>query len=178
MRYVWKRLGLLAVLGGVLVLANGCAYLNDRGSDAMDIMDMGFTFSSKPQVGAYVGFQSFLGVGYANVHGKMFGMAGHKSGLLDMDFKAGGMVLQGEEEWAYDGDGLKRHGVGLGLIDGDRPERTMEYFNCPKFVHLGFFGVNLTCHLGELADFLIGWTTLDIGNDDKHHRAQAALSEP
>jgi hypothetical protein len=37
---------------------------------------------------------------------------------------------------------------------------------CPKVLHLGWVGVALNCHLPELADFFLGWTTLDIMGDD------------
>ena len=53
----------------------------------------------------------------------------------------------------------------VGLIDGPGPPRG-EIMNCPKLIHLGWVGIALNCKFGELADLLLGWTTLDIMGDD------------
>jgi len=168
------RLGL--VLGVFLPLASltsGCAYLHNRGNDAKDIFDVGLTFSKQPQFGLYCGFQSLLGVGYAGVDGHECGIGQREMGWLPMRYNAGGLVLAGYEQYAFDGkydprnpDSPTTRGVGLGMFHYATPRSVVEMLQCAKFVHLGWIGVNLNCKIGELLDFVIGWSTLDIGGDD------------
>jgi len=81
----WQRAVLLCGLGVALMMASGgCAYLKDRGNDAMDMFDIGITFSKQPRFGVYAGFQSLLGAGYAHVDGKMLGLGQRNVGWLDM----------------------------------------------------------------------------------------------
>jgi len=158
----------------VALMSSGCAYISDRGNDALDIFDMGLTVTSEPRFAVYCGFQSLLALGYSDVDGKMIGIGDRGVGVLDFRHNAAGMVLEGYEQLgvgsAYDPareDSPVKRGIGLGLIYGDYPDSFIDALNCPKLVHVGFIGVNVNCKLGEIADFVLGWSTLDIANDDK-----------
>ena len=169
---------LLLILGGVSMTCGGCAYLKDRGNDALDMMDLGVSFSKEPRIAAYAGFQSLLAVGYSKVDGKFIGLGNRNAGWLDMRYHAAGCLLEGYEQWGYgdydpaDPDSPTRRGIGVGLIYGGYPHTFVGLFNCPKFLHVGFIGVVVNCRLGEVLDFVVGWTTLDIGKDDVYLRAK------
>ena len=165
---------LLAVLMLASTAFSGCAYMKKRSNDALDILDIGVTFTKEPRFAVYGGLQSLVGVGYSNVDGKMAGVGDRHAGWLDMRYHSAGSVLEGREQWAFDGDydptdedSPTTRGVGLGLIYGGYPDTFVGALNCPKFVHLGFIGININCKIGQVLDFILGWTTLDIGRDDE-----------
>ena len=171
---VRRGIVLLAVLMFASTAFTGCAYMKNRGDDALDIFDIGVTFTKEPRFAVYGGFQSLVGVGYSNIDGKMIGVGDRHAGWLDMRYHAAGSVLEGYEQYAFDAeydpadeDSPTKRGVGLGLIYGGYPDTFIGALNCPKFVHLGFIGVNLNCKIGQVLDFILGWTTLDIGQDDE-----------
>lgn len=166
---MWVTVAVLALMG------SGCAYLSDRGNDALDIFDVGLTVTSEPRLAAYCGFQSLIAIGYSDVDGKMIGIGDRRVGVIDFRHNAAGIVLEGYEQLGVgsnfdlsDEDSPVKRGIGLGLIYGGYPDSFMGALNCPKFVHIGFIGCNMNCKLGELVDFLLGWTTLDIANDDRN----------
>jgi len=169
------------VLGIVVALlaATGCAsYWRDRGNDAADFIDVGITYSKTPQIGLYAGFQSILTIGYADVDGGMLGLGQGQFGDLPMRNRNMGLAIVGVEQYAFDGhyDALnpaspEERGAGLGMLAYPAPNSAMEFLQCPKFVHLGWIGLNVNCKIGELLDFVLGWTTLDIGGDDGAKRA-------
>lgn len=168
-----KATRFLAIATFVLTTFPGCAYLKDRGNDALDILDVGLTFSTKPHVAVYAGFQSVLGAGYADVEGKMLGIGNRKVGWLDMRYSAAGSLVEAREEWAYgdyedDPELIQKQGVGLGLFYHGLPRTVPKALNCAKFVHVLFVGVNVNCKIGEVLDFILGWIPHDIGGDDVH----------
>jgi len=169
-------LGLVVILLG----ATGCAssYWKDRGADASDFLDIGITYSREPQVAVYAGFQSLLSVGYASVDGGMLGLGQGQFGDIAMRNRAAGLVVAGAEQYAFgahydpaDPAYPEWRGAGFCLLSHKTPATTMEFLQCPKFVHLGWIGLNVNCKIGELLDFVLGWTTLDIGGDDGAKRA-------
>jgi len=91
--------------------------------------------------------------------------------------------LEGYEQWGYDNydasgpNSPRRRGVGLGLGYDAMPRTVPEALNCPKFLHVLFMGANLNCKIGEILDFLLGWTTLDIGKDDEYLGAGPAAKK-
>jgi len=161
--------------GSILVVAaalssTGCAYLQNRGQDFTDIFDVGVTVSAKPQFTLYAGFLNILSVGYSDFDGTLLGMAGRSYGVVDARQNAGGLVLWGYEQFGYedfeadDPDSPPAWGVAV-AGRGERPPK-MQIINCPKMLHLGWIGLALNCKFGQLADFLVGWTTIDIMGDD------------
>jgi len=170
-------------LAALCAFCGGCAYMQNRGNDALDILDVGITVSTEPHVAAYAGFQSLLALGYSEMDGKLIGIGQRQVGILDMRYNAGGMLLEGHEQFAYgknfdpaDPESPPRRGAGLGLIYHESPRNAMEALQCAKFVHLLFIGADLNCKIGEVVDFVLGWTTLDIGRDDVYPKTTPGAS--
>ncbi len=158
---------LLTALGSL-----GCAYMARRGNDALDIVDVGVTASSEPGFALYAGLLNVLSLGYSDVDGTLVGIGGRHAGTVRMRQNARGLLLWGYEQLGYEefdpadpeSPPSWRVGVvGLALGPAPPPGQTV---NCPKLLHLGWVGLTLNCRFGELADFLLGWTTLDIMGDD------------
>lgn len=174
---------LICVLAVASSLCSGCAYMKNRGNDALDIFDIGVTVSKEPHLAVYGGFQSLLALGYSDVEGKLIGIGQRQVGVLDMRYNAAGMLVEGYEQFAYgdkftelDEDSPEKRGAGLGLLYYGKPDNAMEAMQCPKFVHLFFVGLNVNCKIGQLGDFILGWTTLDIGHDDVHGTTSPATN--
>ncbi len=158
----------------------GCttAYWQSRGNDFADFIDIGVTYTKEPHVAVYAGFQSILSIGYADVDGGLLGLGFGQFGNLAMRNRAAGFAIEGVEQYAIgdtydpaDPSSPEKRGAGLGMLYYPTPKTTMEFLQCPKFVHLGWVGLNINCKIGELLDFVVGWTTLDIGGDDGDKRA-------
>lgn len=172
---VARRLGLAVLVGlvaAVSFLSSGCAYLKNRGNDAVDIFDVGVTVSEKPQFSLYAGFFNVLPVGYSHMDGTLYGLAHRQVGAIPARHRTIGLLHWGQEQLGYqdfeaaDPKSPPPYGVGwIGLIKGP-PVPKRQIANCPKLLHLGWVGITLNCHFGELADFILGWTTLDIMGDD------------
>ena len=159
----------VVVLVGLLA-CTGCTYVQNRGQDFTDIFDVGVTVSAKPQFSLYAGFLNILSLGYSDLDGTLLGMAGRHYGAVDARQNAAGLLLWGREQFGYedfdadDPDSPTPWGVAI-AGRGARPPLA-QVVNCPKMLHLGWVGLTVNCKLGQLADFLIGWTTLDIMGDD------------
>jgi hypothetical protein len=158
--------------------------MQKRGNDALDIFDVGVTVSGKPGFSLYAGFLNIAALGYSHVDGTFLGIAGRDTGVMPVRNRAAGLFLWGREHFEYKDfdpaveDMSKRYCVGLiGLIQGPGP-RGRDVVNCPKLLHLGWVGITLNCHFAELADFLLGWTTLDFRGDDVPVEAASAAPAP
>lgn len=175
----------LAALVAVLLACTGCAYLRDRYNDATDMVDVGVTVSNRPSFACYLGFLNVLSLGYVDFDGTLLGLGNSEFGTLPARNHARGLLLWGEERLGYGAQfkpedpetpPLWRVGV-LGLIQGPVPSKE-HTVNCPKILHLGWVGFMLNCKFGQWADFALGWTTLDIMNDDTGTRGAPAPAEP
>ncbi len=158
----------------VLVLSSGgCAsYWASRGNDALDIFDVGVTVSRDPQFSLYAGFLNVAALGYSRMDGTLLGIGGRHAGAVATRQNAAGLLVWGEERLGYedfdreDPESPESWRVGpVGLATGPAPPNG-QTVNCPKLLHLGWVGLTLNCRFGELADFLLGWATLDIMGDD------------
>ena len=172
----------VALLLTAMIACSGCTYAKNRGNDALDILDVGVTTSKEPGFSLYAGFLNILSLGYSNVDGTLRGIGGGDTGAIPMRHNAAGALLWGREQMGYDGafdpedpESPQPHGVApIGLLLGPLPSGR-HAVDCPKLLHLGWVGLTLNCHFAELADFLLGWTTLDILGDD--YAAEAGASE-
>lgn len=176
-----KRLLAAMILGIVLTSAQSCSYMRNRGADAKDMIDIGFTFSKSPQFAAYYDFVPIIPIGYGKVEGRFTGLGGGEfAGWAPHYEKSYGAILWGQEELNFgtpkdklaamtDSDRQKamdfqRTGV-IGAVQGPFPGPHY-LISCPHYVHLGWFGVVATPRYLQMLDFLVGWTTLDICGDD------------
>ncbi len=192
-----RYLRLAAVLGVVLAIvgSSGCAYLQKRWNDAWDFSEGGITVTEEPQFGLYMGFFNLVEVGYARVDGTLHGWGHRQWGAMPFRGHATGYLVTADEQFGYASDfnpadpnspAPWRAGL-VGLWEGP-PPTSHETANCPKLFHFGRVGLHLNCHFLELLDFWLGWTTLDIMNDDALDRpktyergqpaAPAAASRP
>ena len=177
-----RRRGLAAALLAALACTTGCAYFESRGRDALDMFDIGFTFSKKLQFGIYANCPFIAPGGYSNVDATYVGLGGGKFGVMEQHQKALGLVLWGREaiEWGEQGTDASAsagaHGVGpLGLATD--AEGNPDYKpQCAHYFHLGFVGVTGNLNYKEWGDFFLGWLGLDICHDD--YRARHRSYDP
>ena len=79
----------LTMVLATLVLSSGCAYMKDRGHDALNIFDFGITVTplKQPHFGIYAGFNSLLAAGYMDMpEGYLLGLGHTNFGALDMRY--------------------------------------------------------------------------------------------
>ena len=176
-----KQLIRFLILTALGLSLQGCAYLQDRGNDAKDIIDIGLTVSGKPQFAFYYDFVPIIPIGYGNVEGQFTGLGGGQfAGGAPHTQKSTGLILWGEEQVNFGtspealaamddaerNKALDIHRTGLiGMAQGPFPD-TDYLISCPHYVHLGWIGVVGSPRYLQMLDFVLGWTTLDIGSDD------------
>jgi hypothetical protein len=164
--------GRALVLAGVLtalVLSSGCAYMKDRGHDALNIFDIGITVTKEPHFGLYAGFNTILALGYVNLpDGYLLGLGHTHFGALDMRYHGAGMFLEGYECQGYDDfdkndpNSPQRRGMGVGLLYAHTPRTIPEALQCNKVLHVGWIGLDVNCKIGGLLNFIVGWTTFSL----------------
>jgi hypothetical protein len=169
----------------LLSVLSGCAYLKNRGNDAMDMFDLGITVSKKPGFALYMDKPPVMPIGFANVDGKLIGLGRSSFGVHDFREKAVGYVVGGSIQRGVDNydpqdpNALKEYGAGLiGYMQGTtafqndpaagETGRPLTRPTCPMTIHLGWIGFEWGCKFWDMLDFMLGWTTLDIGHDDIH----------
>jgi hypothetical protein len=178
-------------------LFSGCAYLKNRGNDALDMFDLGITVSKKPGFALYMDKPPIMPMGFANVEGKLIGLGRSRFGVHDFREKGvgyfvGGSLQRGLDNYdVQDANAPARYDTGLlGYLKGttafqtdlskDEEGRPKTRATCPLTVHLGWVGFEWGCKFWDMLDFMLGWTTLDIGHDDEFTRSgkkEAAKSE-
>jgi hypothetical protein len=162
---------------------SGCAYLKNRGNDTLDMFDLGITVSKKPGFALYMDKPPVMPMGYANVDGKLIGLGRSRFGVHDFREKAvgyliGGSIQRGLDNYdPQDPNALKEYGAGLiGYLNGTtafqndpaigETGRPKTRPTCPLTIHLGWVGFEWGCKFWDMLDFVLGWTTFDIGHDD------------
>jgi hypothetical protein len=170
----------------IALLGNGCAYMRARGNDALDIFDIGVTVSphAQPDFAAYAGFINEFNLGYAKVDGTFYGLHNRQFGALDYENHSWGALVWGTSKHgagAFNPNDphqarrdqrelTERPEFGVGIVRNiyaDKPLPFPQYFQCDKMLHLGWVGLVLNCRIGDVVDFILGWTTLDIMQDDQ-----------
>ena len=180
-----KPTHVLAVLLAATVLS-GCAspYMVDRGRDAADI----FTAT----VGVGGGARARVGPVHAGVVPFNVGSYGLRGGTWDNDFSG---ITYAEQDYlllplselgfastAFNPDSNVATERGKGFCAGSRIPFVTTDVSSPRDAHTKrhpysyytqmevtaglIFTVNLGFNPGELLDFMLGWTTLDIFDDD------------
>lgn len=165
-----------AALPGVLFLSlvalQGCNYCRYRIDDALEMFDIGFTFTATPQFSAYMNCPVILPVGYGKVEGDFVGVGGGKAGLMKHQQESAGLLFWGRERVTWnnfdtkEADTLSVQDVGvMGLALGE--ERTEPYKPaCMHYLHIGWIGVVGNIRWLEIPDFLLGIVCLDPLQDD------------
>lgn len=186
----------ISILCVTMYWLQGCVYLKNRAGDAMDIIDIGFTFSKKPQFAFFYDFVPIVPIGYGNVEGYYVGLGGGEFGFFTPHRERSyGLILYGAEEVGF-GDSVsesslkamseeerrnilnfQRTGL-IGIAVGPFPGP--KYFiSCPHYIHLGWIGVVGTPRYLQMLDFILGWTTLDFYfNDDVKKKSNEQINQP
>ena len=175
-----RKAGIVLALAAIVWTSQGCAvarYFQYRAEDFVEMVDIGFTFTSKPCIGLYWNSLDLLVAGYSNVDGYFVGWGGNQIGLTRHYNKCYGLIVSSETVgWGdFDKDDPKtlyeRYGGLLGLASlmgtGDR-RPTPDYTPaCVHFIpHIGFVGLVWNARWTQVLDFVLGFTTLDLGGDD------------
>lgn len=135
-------------------------------------------------------------LGYGHVDGHFFGMGeGRVAAWAPHYEESYGLAVWGNEWLSYfhtedeikampkaEGNkaanamqvGIVGMALGLPALQGqplappfDAPPPTLKYIgSCPHYIHLGWVGLVGTPRYFQMIDFLVGWTTLDICQDD------------
>jgi hypothetical protein len=161
-------------LGAVLCGTHGCAYVQNRARDARQMLDIGITWSKKPQFGLYGNCPLVTPVGYSNVDGYYAGLGGGKLGVMKHTQKNTGLLVWGRERNSWD-DSSKHdptteedHGAGvLGIADGLSKGEQAYKPACIHYLHLGWVGVTGNARYYEMFDFAAGLVGFDPSGDDR-----------
>lgn len=163
------RVGVAAMAAAL----TGCGtYLERRGNDAVQMLEVGITRTEEPSISVFLCGVSLVGIGAANLEGTFSGMGGNQIGTIPFYYRSVGYLL-----WTYEE-------LGWGNYDKAKQETLYSYYGaiggwfhhlprrpgyspaCNHFIHFGHYGVVLNVRYLEILDFLLGWTTLDLCGDD------------
>jgi len=176
-----RLVALLCVLAGAAG-QSGCAitYLRNRGQDALDMFDIGVTFTAKPQFGLYANCPFTVPIGGAKVDGYYAGIGGGRVGIVEHHQDAVGLIVTGHEKVTWgspDSEGGESGGdykVGLLGFNTDAEGKPVYRPQCTHYLHLGFIGLTANINYKDIPDFFLGWFGLDIvGDDNRAAKAEA-----
>jgi hypothetical protein len=194
-----KRGAVAAAGVTILILAvgalQGCTYgkesmtdyLKGRYKDAAEILEVGITLSWKPGFALYADGVSVLPGGWGYVDGYFVGLGGGQIGITRFYQRSVGLLVWGQEKVGWgdfnvdDETTLNTQGVGvLGILVGPHgipsqvgimgPAPGPDYFPaCVHYIHLGFVGAVANLRYLQALDFLAGFFSIDMF-DDNHHQ--------
>jgi hypothetical protein len=164
-------LGLAVVIASVAV--QGCAYMKDRGRDALQMADIGVMTSKKPYGAFYVCGFGIVALGAGKCDGYFYGWGGDTFGVRRHYYRTLGLGPWSYSEvgWGNTFDPAKPETLEqwyAGIIGWiAEPDRRPAYgISCVHYLHLGYIGLVGNVRYAEMADFLLGWTTYDLCGDD------------
>ncbi|MFW6164404.1 MAG: hypothetical protein ACODAJ_16665 [Planctomycetota bacterium] len=200
-----RGLGLWASGLLLAVACSSCTspYLRDRGNDAKDMFEIGLTFSGKPGFALHQDYFNYIPHGFSYVpDGCIVGNVNRQLGVSKFEDYAWGYFVRG---WDHRRLGefdptdlhqfpqdrlakLKAEGepvpqenpgwsTGVCAIEADSNAPWPTFVSCRRNVHLGFVGLYASLHPADILDFLVGWTTADLMNDDYHTQAAQAAAK-
>ena len=173
------QLSMVLLLGVVLLASSGCSttYLKHRREDALDMVDVGVTLSTTPQLAIYKACAPLFTIGYGDLEADFMGLGGGKFGRMRHFHEGLGLALWGRQKIAFgeydreDPETFDYDGSGpLGMVSGPFPGPDY-MLCCVQHLHLGWVGVVFNARWLQMIDFALGWTTLDICYDDGVERA-------
>ncbi|HPD17645.1 MAG TPA: hypothetical protein PLE19_22120 [Planctomycetota bacterium] len=161
-----------ALAFGLLILSQGCTYLQHRAEDAVDMLDVGLTWSNEPGFALYSNTPILLPIGWSCVDGYVAGIGGGVAGMTSHYHHCTGLLLWGEEETAWHQYDVRKpatlnhQGVGpLAALIG--PYGNAAYVPAwTNYLHLGYVGVLFNMRYMDFIDFLLGWFGADLAQDD------------
>ena len=165
--------GILA-LAVIAVMSQGCAagrYFQYRGQDFLDIGEVGVTVTKTPQIGLYWNSLDLLVAGYCDLDGTFIGWGGRHGVVVPIRSKCYGLIVSREHvEWG-DAPARERYGglaglpgIAFGIAEDKHP---LDSPACVHFIpHLGYVGLVWNLRWGQIVDFVVGWTTIDLDGDD------------
>ncbi|KPK57419.1 MAG: hypothetical protein AMK73_10175 [Planctomycetes bacterium SM23_32] len=173
MRKAWRTLA-VAALAVVLSCSVGCTYLVHRSEDALDIVDIGFTFTTKPMIGLYWNSLDIFPVGYSHIDGYFFGWGGGQLGFTRHYDKCYGFGYAYQEiAWGdeFDVDDPETININYaGILGYVLPPYKHDPAYSPAcvhfFPHIGFVGLVWNARYMEMVDFVLSWTLFDLAGDD------------
>ncbi len=177
-RAVMLRGAAALILGIALFGLSGCTNLQHRWEDALDMIDVGVTFTKTPQIAVYKACSPVFAFGYGKVDGSFLGLGGGQVGLLRHHLEGIGLALWGEQRVAFgefdlDDPRTLNHQRSGPLGKKSAPYPGPEYMLCcVDHLHLGWIGVVLNARWLQMADFALGWFGADICHDDGKPRGE------
>lgn len=170
-----RPLALTLGIGALVAIAPGCGYFLDRGNDAAEMFDVGFTFSARPQFAAYTNCPIIFPIGYGEVDGAFVGVGDGKAGVMRHKQGSVGLLLWGREEATWErfseAEGTKAPGAQdtglLGLATTPENPQVRKPV-CKHYFHLGWVGIVGNIRWLEIPDAFLGWLLLDPSHDDQH----------
>lgn len=155
---------------GVVLGGGGCTYVRHRAEDMVEMVDLGFSFSSEPQFSLYGSLASVACLGYSDFDGTVLGLGGGFVGKVGHANECAGLMWYGREKvtWKQSGRYHRyRHPQGLSAImDSPRWPGPAYFPACVHYVHVGWMGVVANARYAEMLDFLLGFIFIDIARDD------------
>jgi len=176
------RIVTLVALLALSFAANGCAvgqYLRYRAEDFAEVADLGFTVTSKPCIGLYWNSLDIFPFGYSKIDGWFVGWGGGRFGITRHYNRCAGfgrtreVIGWGEFDPEDESTMHVQYSGILGWIlppHGGGPAYTPACVHF--FPHLGYVGLVWNVRWAELADFMLGWTTIDFAGDDGYERGK------
>ena len=167
-----------AVFLSLAAFTTGCAtpYMVDRGRDAADIFTatVGYGGGAKVRVGPIQTgiFANLEGYGLRGGYfGDQFGGDDISEYTIDYDFFIQSKESYGPRKFLSRGKGINSSGYFIITIPHDLPWDHFANNKAPYYtqieVAVGIHGtLRLGFNPGELLDFILGWITIDIYNDD------------
>jgi len=175
-RSLRRKYGLVLASGAALIAATGCTYLRNRGRDALDMFDIGVTWTKKPQFGLYANCPVLAPGGYGKVDGHFAGVGGGRVGVMKHHQDNVGLLVWGREKEGWgefrkdDAESMHIQEVGpAGML-----KRSYDDPACKHYFHVGYVGLAGNVHYGEIGDFFLGWFGADICRDDGKERGKRA----
>jgi len=156
-----------------LVATTGCTYLSNRGADALDMFDVGVTWTTKPQFGVYANCPFLAPIGYSKVDGHYAGIGGGQAGVMKHTQDNVGLLAWGREDVSWESKnknapkGVGKRTVAAGGFLTEALVKDNPYDpTCAHYLHLGYVGVTGNMRYAQIGDFFLGWAGLDLAGDD------------
>ncbi|MBI4882271.1 MAG: hypothetical protein HY812_21815 [Planctomycetes bacterium] len=105
MKVGWIRSASRATLLALLLVApQGCAYLQDRGDDAAEMIDIGVTWTKDPCFSFNLCLLGLASIGGGYMDGGFAGLGGGRGGIQRHYHNDVGLLVWSYDEWAWGDD--------------------------------------------------------------------------